>query len=339
MLKIIENQQLQSFNTLSIKARADFFVSISSVQDLTQLLQNEVYLNSKKLILGGGSNMLFLNDFKGIVIKNEFKFLEIINQNSRFVEVKVGSGFVWHDLVTWAVDNNFYGIENLSLIPGTVGAAPIQNIGAYGVEVKSVITKVEAFNLKSGKLKTFSNASMKFGYRDSVFKHHEKGKYFITNVYFKFKKVATLNTSYGAIEEVLKQKNISSPNLKDISQAVIEIRSSKLPNPIEIPNAGSFFKNPVVELKLASELKTNYPLIPTYEAEGGVKVAAGWLIEQCGWKGKSLGECGVHSKQALVLVNYGNASGADIVNLCKQIQKDVFDKFQIHLEPEVNFIS
>jgi UDP-N-acetylmuramate dehydrogenase len=236
------------------------------------------------------------------------------------------------------IEKNWAGVENLSLIPGTVGAAPMQNIGAYGVEIKTVFEGLEAIHIKSLQKRTFSNAECKFGYRESIFKHELKGEYIITSVTFKLSKKPAINASYGAISEVLKSKQIENPTIRDISNAVIQIRSSKLPDPAKIGNAGSFFKNPEVSSSKFEQLKTDYPTIVGYPTENGVKLAAGWLIEQCGWKGKMVGNTGAHKDQALVLVNYGNASGNEIYALALEIKKSVSDTFGVEINPEVNIV-
>jgi UDP-N-acetylmuramate dehydrogenase len=339
MLSFSTNHSLLNYNTFGIDARAKLFIEISTLEQAKSLLNTREFQENKLLILGGGSNILLLSDFDGLVVKNNINFLNIVDDTNEDITVEVGSGNNWHEFVLWAVDKQYYGIENLSLIPGTVGAAPIQNIGAYGVEVKDTITMVKALDLQSGKLISFTNAQMEFGYRDSIFKHKVKGKYFITHVYFKLKKRGVLNTAYGAIAEVLSRKNIKEPNIKDVSNAVIEIRNSKLPNPKEIHNAGSFFKNPVLDPDTVVALKIKYPTLPTYQTEDGkIKIAAGWLIEKAGWKGKKINNYGVHALQALVLVNYGGARGSDIAKLSQEIIEDIEQKFGVKLEPEVNFI-
>ncbi len=284
--------------------------------------------------------MLLTKDIDDLVVHINTEGICIDREDDNSVYLTVNAGENWHDFVLWCIDQNYGGIENLSLIPGNVGTCPIQNIGAYGVEVKDVITKVEAVSIETGKLVQFSNAECKFGYRNSIFKNEVKGKYIITSVSFKLtKKDHVLNTSYGAIETELASKNITNPTIKTVSDAVIAIRQSKLPDPKEIGNSGSFFKNPVISKSLFENLKEKFPNIPSYSvSDEEIKVPAGWLIEQSGFKGKRFGDYGVHEKQALVLVNYGNASGKDIYKLAQQIQTTIKENFTIDLEIEVNVI-
>ncbi|WP_299013793.1 UDP-N-acetylmuramate dehydrogenase [uncultured Polaribacter sp.] len=335
-MKIQQNISLKNYNTFGIEVFAKRFVSINAVYNLQQLLQIEKDL----FLISGGSNMLLTKDIEKLVVHIDVKGISIDNENKDDVFLTVNAGENWHDFVLWCVANNYGGIENLSLIPGNVGTCPIQNIGAYGVEVKDTITKVEAIAIKTGKLVTFSNKECQFGYRNSIFKNEEKGKYIITSVSFKLtKRNHNLNTSYGAIESELSSKNSKNPTLKDISNAVIAIRKSKLPDPKEIGNSGSFFKNPVITKSLFLEIQKEYPNIPSYPVSAtAIKVPAGWLIEQAGFKGKRFGNYGVHEKQALVLVNYGNATGTEIYQLAKKIQATILDQFNITLEIEVNVI-
>ncbi len=335
-----ENISLSAFNTFGFQVNSKYFTSFSNENELLEILQNPITQQNQILPLGGGSNILFTQDFDGIVLKNDMQGIEIVSENESQIEVAVGGGVVWHQFVLHAVDQNWGGIENLSLIPGTVGAAPIQNIGAYGVEVKDVITKVEAIHIKDFTKETFTNESCQFGYRNSVFKQALKGQYIITKVYFQLtKNQHVLHLSYGAIQQTLAQMGVENPTIKDISQAVISIRESKLPDPAKIGNAGSFFKNPEISIDLLSKIKENYPTVVSYPINAQtVKLAAGWLIENAGWKGKTLGEVGVHKDQALVLVHYGNGKGSQIKALSQAIQKDVFEKFGVSLEAEVNMI-
>jgi UDP-N-acetylmuramate dehydrogenase len=291
-------------------------------------------------ILCGGSNLLLTKDFDGLILKNEIKGIKIVEEKENEVLVKVGGGENWHQFVLWAIAQNYGGIENLSLIPGTIGAAPIQNIGAYGVELKDVFEKLEAVNLTSKRKKTFQKSDCAFGYRESVFKKALKGKYFITAVYLKLSKNKhQLNTNYGAIKAVLEKESIAQPTIKAISDAVIAIRSSKLPDPAVLGNSGSFFKNPEISLHQFKQLQQTFPNIVFYELPNEmIKVPAGWLIEQCGWKGKKVGNTGAHAQQALVLVNYGDATGAEVKRLAYQIIDSVEDKFGIRLHPEVNIM-
>ncbi|GAB4251864.1 MAG: UDP-N-acetylmuramate dehydrogenase [Vicingaceae bacterium] len=339
-MKILENISLKNLNTFGVEAKARFYSEINNVEEAVALLKTGTAQTNKILVLGGGSNVLFLNDFEGLLIKNNLKGIEVIDEDETTIELKVGAGEIWHEFVMYCIENQYCGLENLSLIPGNVGAAPMQNIGAYGVEVKSFITQVNALNIKTQALYTFKNEACDFGYRTSIFKTSHKNQFLITSVQFKLSKTPQLNTSYGAIEQELEKMNISSPTIRDVSNAVIAIRSSKLPNPNELGNAGSFFKNPIVSNELIKDLQRKYPNLPVYPLdESTSKIAAGWLIEQCGWKGKKFKNCGVHEKQALVLVNYGGASGKEIFELSDKIINNVKDTFGVELEREVNIIS
>ncbi|MCG1035467.1 UDP-N-acetylmuramate dehydrogenase [Polaribacter sargassicola] len=336
-MKILKNISLKEYNTFGISVNAKRFISIDSVYQLQQLLKVEKDI----FIISGGSNMLLTKDIDKLVVHINIKGISIDREDQNNVYITVNAGENWHDFVLWSVDNNFGGIENLSLIPGNVGTCPIQNIGAYGVEVKDTITKVEAVEIETEKLVTFSNEDCNFGYRNSIFKNTVKGKYIITSVCFQLtKKKHNINSSYGAIETELASKNITKPTLKNISDAVIAIRKSKLPDPKEIGNSGSFFKNPVIFKSQFLELEKKYPTIPSYKiSDTEIKVPAGWLIEQAGFKGKRFGNYGVHDKQALVLVNYGNASGEEIYQLAKKIKETILEKFNISLEIEVNIVN
>ena len=336
-MNIQQNISLKNYNTFGIDVTAKRFVSVDSVYQLQQLIKLEKNL----FLLSGGSNMLLTNNIEKLVVYLDIKGISIDNEDDNFVFITANAGEDWHKFVLWCVENDFGGLENLSLIPGNVGTCPIQNIGAYGVEVKDTITKVQALEIETGKLIEFSNQECNFGYRDSIFKNDVKGKYILTAVSFKLtKKNHKLNTSYGAIETELASKNIQKPTIKNISEAVISIRKSKLPDPKEIGNSGSFFKNPVISLKHFNHLKEECPEIPSYQiSEDEVKVPAGWLIEKAGFKGKRFGDCGVHEKQALVLVNYGKASGKEVYNLAKYIQQTIKNQFDINLEIEVNVID
>ncbi|WP_405607499.1 UDP-N-acetylmuramate dehydrogenase [Polaribacter sp. Asnod1-A03] len=336
-MNILENISLKNYNTFGISVNAKRFISVDSVYQLQQLLKIEKDL----FIISGGSNMLLTKDIDKLVVHIDIKGISIDLENENSAYITVNAGENWHDFVLWSVDNNYGGIENLSLIPGNVGTCPIQNIGAYGVEVKDTITKVEAIEIATGKLVLFSNEECNFGYRNSIFKNEVKGKYIITSVCFQLtKKDHNINSSYGAIETELASKNITKLTLKDISNAVIAIRESKLPDPKKIGNSGSFFKNPVIATTHFLELQKKYPTTPSYKiSDDQVKVPAGWLIEKAGFKGKRFGSCGVHEKQALVLVNFGNASGEEIYQLAQKIKQTVFNQFKIDLEIEVNIIK
>lgn len=334
---ISENVSLLPYNTFGIDVKSKYFAQFSDVEELrTQLKKVK---DESLLIIGGGSNILFTKDFDGATLKNEIKHFKVVYEDNESVHVNIGAGEVWHDFVLKAIDNNFGGVENLSLIPGSVGASPMQNIGAYGAEIKDILVSLDALHIETGEIHYFKKKQCQLGYRESIFKRALKDQYIILNVTFRLSKRHTLNTKYGIIEEELEKMNISNPTIKDVSNAVIAIRSSKLPDPKEIGNAGSFFKNPVIDVKTAEELIKNHPDIPNYPAgDGKVKLAAGWLIEQAGWKGKTFDNFGVHKNQALVLVNYKDCTGKDILDLSTSIITDVFSKFGIKLEREVNIL-
>jgi UDP-N-acetylmuramate dehydrogenase len=335
---IQSNVNLLAYNTFSIGVNAKYFARFENVDALRSILKNNP--DEELLILGGGSNILFTKDFNGIVIKNEIKGFRIIEENENYVVVESGAGENWHQFVLRCIDHNFGGLENLSLIPGSVGASPMQNIGAYGVEIKDVFEKLQAFHIPTGEVHEFKHSDCEFGYRESIFKRKLKGQYVILTVSFKLSKKSTINSSYGAIESELEKMGISSPTIRDISNAVIAIRTSKLPDPKIIGNAGSFFKNPVVPKALLLEIQKTFPDVPFYANENSetVKLPAGWLIEKAGWKGKTFENFGVHKMQALVLVNYGSAKGSEILELSAQIIKDITDKFGVTLEREVNIL-
>ncbi|WP_114783255.1 UDP-N-acetylmuramate dehydrogenase [Botryobacter ruber] len=338
-MQLLRNYSLKPFNTFGIDVKANLFARFSSVEELMALLQLPEVKLKEKLILGGGSNILFTKDFDGVVLQNGIKGIKVVHEDDEVAFVKAGGGEVWHDLVLYALAQNLGGLENLSLIPGTVGASPLQNIGAYGVELKDVFHELEAVEVETGDLHTFAGNACGFGYRDSIFKREAKGRYIITSVTFKLHKHHTLNTSYGAIKDTLAQMQVTEPTIQDVSAAVCAIRQSKLPDPKEIGNAGSFFKNPEIPLLLFETLKLQYPDMPSYPvSETTVKVPAGWLIEQCGWKGKVIENYGVHKNQALVLVNYGGATGNKLQELAYAIIRSVEEKFGIALQPEVNII-
>jgi UDP-N-acetylmuramate dehydrogenase len=330
---------LLPYNTFGISALASQFVEVNSVSQLHNLIQEKKLSEISFLILGGGSNVLFTKDYAGLVLKNNLKGIKVTKEDENHIWVKAAGGEIWHDLVIHCVNKNWGGIENLSLIPGTVGAAPMQNIGAYGVEIKDTFEELEALNIQTGELEKFNNEQCNFGYRESIFKHEAKGKYFITSVTFKLSKKPVLNTSYGDIEILLKEWDIVKPTIADVSKAVIAIRQSKLPDPALLGNAGSFFKNPVIEFSVFEKLQKNYPTLKSFSAaDGKVKIPAAWLIEQAGWKGKRFGNIGVHEKQALVLVNYGGGTGKELIDLAYKIIDSVKAKFGVVLTPEVNII-
>ncbi len=335
-----ENVSLKNLNTFGIEAKARYFIEINSEDELKSFLLQHKKTALPLLVMGGGSNMLFFKDFDGIVLKNNLNGISVVEENETYVKVRVGAGEVWHNVVMWSVEKNLGGLENLSLIPGTAGAAPIQNIGAYGVEIKNSLVAVEAMAIDSAEKKVFSNQECEFGYRNSVFKNAVKGKYIITAIILELKKQPQFKTEYGAIQSELEKLGITTLSVKAISDAVIAIRKSKLPDPAMIGNAGSFFKNPEITDKEFEKIKQQHPNIPHYPAgENKIKLAAGWLIEQCGWKGFREGDAGCHKNQALVLVNYGNATGAEIYNLALKIKESVYNHFGVHIEPEVNIIQ
>ncbi len=338
-MNIQENYSLEKLNTFHIDASAKYFCEVASIEDIKEVLSAHKFLKQSKLILGGGSNLLFTKDFDGIVIKNNLKGINLIKEDVDFYYVKASAGEVWHQLVMHCINNNYAGLENLSLIPGNVGASPMQNIGAYGSEIKDSFYELEAFHLNDKTIHTFNNADCKFGYRESVFKHELKNQFIITSVTFKLNKNPLYNIKYGAIEKELETMGVKDLSIQAISKAVCNIRNSKLPNPEVIGNAGSFFKNPEIIKSKYKNLKNEFPDIVGYDLENGnVKLAAGWLIEQCGWKGKSFGDAGVHKLQALVLVNYVNAKGNEIFDLSEKIMNSVKEKFGVDLEREVNII-
>lgn len=337
-MRIERNYDLSKLNTFGIKANAKFFVEVGSEADLAELFNLGEFKQNKKIFLGGGSNVLFTADFDGMVVLNKLKGIEILNENSEIVTVRAMGGEIWHDLVMFAVERGYWGIENLALIPGTVGAAPIQNIGAYGAELKDVLMNVEAYEIETGAKKIFSNEACEFGYRDSVFKNKLKNKYFISAITLKLSKIEKKNISYKALNEYLEKNKIEIKNSKDVSDVVISIRQSKLPDPKIVGNAGSFFKNIFVEKEKLHKLQATYPDMPYFQEDTVIKIPAGWLIEQCGWKGKRVGNVGVHEKQALVLVNYGGATGKDLLELANKITASVKAKFDLGLVPEVNIV-
>jgi len=338
-MNIIENYPLLKLNTFGIDIKAKYFTSINTINELIEVTKTNVFKDLELLILGGGSNILFTKDFDGLVILNNIKGKEIIDQNQQSIFLKIGAGENWHELVMYCVDNGWGGIENLSLIPGNTGTAPMQNIGAYGVEIKETFIELEALEISSGKIVKFNNSDCEFGYRESVFKNKMKNQYIILNITLELKKNPVLNINYGDVKAILESQNIKNPAIKEVSNAIISIRQSKLPDPKKIGNSGSFFKNPIVSLNQREQIKKKYPNVVNYEInENEFKIAAGWLIERAGWKGKKFNNYGIHEKQALVLVNYGLANGMEIFELSEKIILDIKDKFGITLEREVNII-
>lgn len=345
-MQILENYDLTKLNTFGVKAKAKLFSEIYSEEDIEELFSKEEFKKNERLFIGGGSNILFTKDFDGIVILNKLKGIEIIKEEENDVYIKAMGGESWHDLVMFAVERGYWGIENMALIPGTVGATPVQNIGAYGVEIKDIFFNLEAYEIESGdpsttlgtRKKIFSKEECEFGYRDSVFKNKFKGKYFISAITLKLNKKENFNINYKALQQYFEKNNLIAKNSKDVSEAVINIRQSKLPDPKDLGSAGSFFKNVYVDEKKFQELKEKYPEMPIFEEGELKKIPAGWLVEACGWKGKRVGNVGVYEHQALVIVNYGEATGEEIKNLALNIIDSVKQKFDLELTPEVNFV-
>ena len=334
-MQIHEGFSLLPYNTFRIDVKARYFSTFLNIDELSELTTQFSQLTN--LVLGGGSNILFTKDYDGAILKNEIKGIELQHEDADHVYVKVGAGENWHQFVLHCIHHNWAGVENLSLIPGNIGASPIQNIGAYGVELDDVFWSLEAFHLSEKKIHTFTATDCEFGYRDSVFKNRYKNEFAILSVTFQLKKKPIYHIGYGAITEELEKMGVKDLSIKAVSQAVINIRSSKLPDPQKIANAGSFFKNPEVATEKYEALKLQFPNIVAYPlAKGSVKLAAGWMIEQCGWKGYRKGDAGCHAKQALVLVNYGNATGKEIYDLSEEILQSVKNKFDVFLEREVN---
>ncbi|MCL6525015.1 MAG: UDP-N-acetylmuramate dehydrogenase [Thermoflavifilum sp.] len=332
-----ENYSLKRHNTFGVEAIARYFAPVRHVEELAEIAIGDLWKSMPVLVLGEGSNILFTRDVGGLVLKNEIKGIAVMRETADEVWLKVGGGENWHQFVMFCVGNHYAGVENLALIPGSVGASPVQNIGAYGVEVKEVIEEVGAWHLEQHDLMRFSNADCAFGYRDSVFKHAYRGKLMIVWVVFRLSKHPRFRTGYAALREELERMGVKELSLETISEAVIRIRSRKLPDPAKIGNAGSFFKNPQVSMAQYEALKQRYPTMPAYPGEHEtMKIAAAWLIEQCGWKGYREGDAGVHQHQALVLVNYGKATGQQILSLANRIQQSVYERFGIMLEREVN---
>lgn len=339
-MKIKENISLKKHNTFGINAKAKYSVKVKSIAEVQELISHKRYRSERKFILGGGSNILLLNDFDGLLIRNRIKGIDIIDENETHIWLKVGAGEVWHDLVINTVESNLGGIENLSLIPGRMGAAPMQNIGAYGVELTSVFEELSAVHRETGDLEIFSNKDCAFGYRESVFKNKFKDQFIICDVTIKLNKHPEFNVSYGAIQTTLEEMKIENLSVKAISDAVVKIRSGKLPDPKVLGNSGSFFKNPIVSESILTKIQAAYPDVPNYPAPNEqVKLAAGWLIEKAGWKGKRMGEVGTYEKQALILVNHGKATGEELWEHALKIQSAVEEKFNIKLQPEVNLVK
>ena len=342
-MQVQENISLKQYNSFGINASAKYFAGFNTLQELEDCLEfktsETLHPPSQKLILGGGSNILFTKNFDGLVLKNQLKGIELVKEDADHVYLKAGAGENWHKFVEYCIQKNLAGVENLSLIPGNVGASPMQNIGAYGIEIKDVFHSLEAYDIADRKIVEFGLRDCEFGYRESVFKNRFKNQFVITSVTYRLNKVPAFNVSYGAIQQELDTMGVKDLSIANISAAVIRIRSSKLPDPKEIGNAGSFFKNPEIENEQFMQLKNNFPAIVGYDLHNGkTKLAAGWLIEQCGWKGYRRGDAGCHAKQALVLVNYGNARGNEIYELSTDIIASVKEKFGVSLQREVNIV-
>ena len=339
-MKVVKNISLKNLNTFGVDVKSKYFVEIHSEEELKQILNSEEYSNQQKLILGGGSNILFTKDFDGLVIKNSISGIEILDEDNKTVIVEAGAGVIWDELVKYCVDNNFGGIENLSYIPGTVGAAPIQNLGAYGQELEETFYELNGIYIDSCKTKKFNKSECSFSYRNSIFKNELKNKFIITSVRLKLNKNHNVNLSYNPVKEEVEKRNIKHPTIKNVRDIVIDIRKSKLPDPVEIGNAGSFFKNPVITKERFKVFKEEFPDLNHFLVDDdNVKIPAAWLIEKCGWKGKRIGETGTHKMQPLVIVNYGNASGKEIYKISTMIKNVVKTTFDITLENEVNIIN
>jgi len=337
-MMILRNVSLKKYNTFGLDYKTDRLISVKTEEEAISVLKERKSLKYPLFIIGGGSNLLFTGDYKETLLHPEIEGITIEEKHPEYVIVSSGSGVNWDKLVEWSVNNGYGGLENLSLIPGMVGASPVQNIGAYGVEVKDTIEKVRAVSIEDGSITEFSKNDCRFGYRNSIFKSEIKGKYLVTRVYYRLTTNPLLKPDYGSLNDKIKKPG--EVTLKTVREAVINIRRSKLPDPELIGNAGSFFKNPVIESSVAGILKKEYSKMPCYkEPTGNVKLAAGWLIDQCGWKGKRIGDAGVHDKQALVLVNYGNATGKEIFDLSEKIKESVSEKFGVELEREVEVVG
>ncbi len=338
-VQIRENISLKTYNTFGISAVAKYFASFSSAEELALILSQPLFKGLQpKLVLGGGSNILLTKNVDGLVLKNEINGINVINEDQENVFIKVGAGVNWHQFVLYCIEKGYAGVENLALIPGNVGASPMQNIGAYGVEVKDVFHSLEAYRINDNSIQTFSLSDCEFGYRESIFKNKHKEKYVILNVTYRLSKTPRFTTSYGAMAAELERMGVTELSVKRVAQAVINIRTQKLPDWKKLGNAGSFFKNPQVSNEQFQQLKVAFPNVVGFAQREGTKLAAGWLIEQCGWKGHRNGDAGCYEKQALVLVNYGGATGKEIFDLSEEIIKSVAEKFGVHLAREVNIV-
>jgi UDP-N-acetylmuramate dehydrogenase len=334
---IKENFSLKTHHTFRIEVNSRYFVEITSIGELEKFLTHPLFKDLPKLILGEGSNVLFSHDFPGVVLKLALKGIEIIKEDAEYVWIQAAAGEIWHDLVLYCIAHDFAGIENLSLIPGTVGAAPMQNIGAYGVELADSFESLTALRIADNQICVFDHIHCQFGYRESLFKKEGKNQYIILSITLKLNKIPSYHVEYGAIQQTLAAMNVKELSIQNISRAIIQIRQHKLPDPKKIGNAGSFFKNPILSSQAFKNIFSEYPEMPYYlDENGSYKIPAAWFIEQCGWKGHRLGDAGVHENHALVLVNYGNSSGSEIKNLAEKIQISVKNKFNVELLPEVN---
>ena len=338
-MEILENYSLIQHNTFGLNVSAKNFTEVTNESEILEVISRKKLEFENKLILGGGSNILFTKNFDGLIVHNLLKGIEVVNEDPNHVYVRAAAGEVWHNFVRWNVERNYAGIENLSLIPGYVGAAPMQNIGAYGAEINDTFYELEAIHLTTGEKVRMNKLDCKFGYRESVFKHEFKNQFIITSVTFCLNKIPSFNINYGDIQHTLNEMQVTELSLKAVSDAVIKIRSSKLPHTGELGNAGSFFKNPTISSSQFEAIKQLHPVMPHYpQINGNQKIPAGWLIEQCGWKGKQIGNVGAHKTQALVLVNYGGATGEEILQHALRMQQSVKEKFGIEIETEVNVI-
>jgi UDP-N-acetylmuramate dehydrogenase len=336
---LIQNQSLKNLNTFGVEAKAKLFAEVFSEDELVKLLSDGNLKLEKKFILGSGSNILFTKDFDGLIIKVSISEINVIEENDELVLIEAGAGVIWNELVKFCVEKNFGGIENLTLIPGTVGAAPIQNIGAYGQELADTFFSLSGIFIKSGEKKTFSKSECRFAYRLSIFKEEFKNEFIISSVRFKLSKSSKPNSSYKVLSDYLSKKGIANPTIKDVSTAVAEIRRSKLPDPEKVGNAGSFFKNPEINHATFEELKLEFSDIVSFPSDSGhVKISAGWLIEKCGWKGKRAGDVGTSPDHALIICNFGNATGSEILEFAMRIKEEVANNFGIKLEEEVNIL-
>jgi UDP-N-acetylmuramate dehydrogenase len=336
---LLQNYSLKNLNTFGVDVKAKLFAEVFSEDELVELINDKKNKTERKFILGGGSNVLFTKDFDGLIIKVSISGINVIEENNESVLIEAGAGVIWDDLVKFCVERNYGGIENLTLIPGTVGAAPIQNIGAYGQELADTLASLSGIFFKSGERKTFSKSECRFAYRSSIFKEEFKNEFIISSVRLKLSKSSKTNTSYKGLSDYLSKKGITNPTIKDVSTAVAENRRSKLPDPAKIGNAGSFFKNPILNENSFRSLKAEYPDIVSFSSDSGqIKISAGWLIEKCGWKGKRAGDVGTSPDHALIICNFGNSTGAEILEFAMRIKEEVANKFGIKLEEEVNIL-